>query len=215
VTETAAALVSGGTKVELGNTAAESAMAWTSNSSGSFEIVTANVEDPSHILNDAAGTPSDYSDDTRTTLHNASMMTIAHRMQTASGFSAWSRQTIRPPTDWAVLWGDPSMVARGQYVFATNLAGQNATWPQSGGVFLPIKQCFTPRPGCQSTKGMEPYLNGACVARSSDYGQTFTLAEVDCFSDNGHFYDGSTMTASGGGQVFAAFFDVTAGQIDV
>ncbi|MEZ4227001.1 MAG: hypothetical protein R3B13_39040 [Polyangiaceae bacterium] len=60
---------------------------------------------------------------------------------------------------------------------------------------------------------MIPYLGGACIARSWNSGQTFAMAQ--CVSDNNHFYDGSSMAVTNNGSVFAAYNDVTAGEIDV
>jgi hypothetical protein len=67
-----------------------------------------------------------------------------------------------------------------------------------------------PSGGC--TGSMGTYLGGACIARSTDQGRTFS--NYQCVTNSNHFYDGSSMAAGELG-VFVAYKDVTSGRIDV
>jgi len=63
---------------------------------------------------------------------------------------------------------------------------------------------------------LNSYLGGACIARSTDGGLIFGIAQ--CVSSNNDFYDGSSMVAAGSAydrSVFAAFRDVDQNRIDV
>jgi len=122
---------------------------------------------------------------------------------------------VKPPSGWAVLWGDPATAtSQNSYsvVFMSNLAMPNGKFP-SGGIDGSVDP-FAP----------ESYLGGACIARSIDAGKTFKIYQcvtnttpVEGVGDatQGHFYDGGSMVASYAGEVFAAFVDVATQQIDV
>src|SRR5262249_36005693 len=58
-------------------------------------------------------------------------------------------------------------------------------------------------------------ITGACVARSDDGGIHFAIQS--CFSESGHFYDGSALAAGSGAdqRIFAAFRDTVNYHIDV
>lgn len=122
---------------------------------------------------------------------------------------------VQPPSDWPVLWGDPAITtSQTNYnvVFMSNLAIPKGKFP-SGGIDGSVDP-FAP----------ESYLGGACIAKSTDSGKTFTIYQ--CVTNKepvvgvgdatqGHFYDGGSMVASYTGEVFASFVDVATQQIDV
>jgi len=109
---------------------------------------------------------------------------------------------VRPPKGIAALWGDPSILVSStdsNRVYITSLAIDESKIPASG------------HHGWMD----DGSITGACVARSDDGGIHFAIHS--CFSESGHFYDGSTMAAGSGGdqRIFAAFRDVENSHIDV
>lgn len=121
---------------------------------------------------------------------------------------------VSPPTGWSVLWGDPAMTtSRTHYgvVFISNLAVPASKMP-AGGISGAL----------YGVNGQSP-IGGACLARSTDGGVTFSNYQCirntspTAFSDSseGHFYDGGSMAALSSGAVFAAYVDVYTAQIDV
>jgi hypothetical protein len=126
---------------------------------------------------------------------------------------------VAPPSGWAVLWGDPGITrnrANANRVYMTNLAVPNAKFPTAAGKIE----------GDIARDGLAPnlcgsYLGGACIARSSDNGLTFTLSSADCVRritgtcTQGTFYDGSDMETSPEGRVYAAYRDVQLSKSDV
>jgi len=68
-----------------------------------------------------------------------------------------------------------------------------------------------------SFTGPNTYIGGACIARSSDGGQTFSLTASDCVHDSSYdFYDGSDVTGTTAtGPVVAAFNNTVLHTIDV
>lgn len=109
---------------------------------------------------------------------------------------------VRPPRGIAALWGDPAIVvsrSAPSRVYITSLAIDESKVPATG------------HHGWMD----DGAITGACVARSDDAGVHFAIHS--CFSENGHFYDGSAMAAGFGAdqRIFAAFRDVTTSRIDV
>jgi hypothetical protein len=203
---TQAPLVSGATRVSVGSSTSESeaVITITTDTSGqSHTLVTANADHADKIIYSDGGTPNSISDDTRTVLLGASMMAIWHRFGLSGSFT----HTRLLPPDGGALWGDPSIDSFGPYVVATSLRIPIGWYPSNGADLVPIVNT--------GGESMEPYLGGACIARSSDYGQTWRLTLDDCVNDNGHFYDGATSMVTSQGKLLAAFYDVDASQIDV
>jgi hypothetical protein len=200
-------VVSGATRVSVGNSTseAEAVIAITGSATEIHTIVTANADSPSSVFYSDGGTPNTIADDTRTVHPGASLMTIWHR----TGLSgSYTTQRMTPPERGA-LWGDPAIAASGQFVYATSLRIPLGNFP--------LNSIGAPRP-IVNTGGSSigDFLAGACVARSSDFGQNFTMdAARDCASDEGHFYDGSAVTTTADGKLFAAFNDVDMSEIDV
>jgi hypothetical protein len=205
------ALVSGASRVTSGTDGtgeAEAVITVAREPNGqTHTLVTANADDPAHVSYDDGGTPGDFSDDTRTIHEHGSQMVIYHRLGLSGSYTA---TRIAPPTS-GVLWGDPAIASEGPYAFATSLYIPPGRFPPDGaGSTLPIVNTAS-----DEDNGIEPYLAGACIARSLNYGQTWSMTENDCVTDGGHFYDGSSVVINTQGKVFAAFNDVDAGQIDV
>jgi hypothetical protein len=123
---------------------------------------------------------------------------------------------LAPPKGWAILWGDPAMTTSGAHyniAFLANLAVPNSKYPQ-GGV----------NGSLYYGDGRSAYIGGACFAKSTDGGQAFAfwqcIQNTDPIPDvpdsvNGHFYDGGSMASGSSGEVFAAYNDVAASNINV
>jgi len=119
-------------------------------------------------------------------------------------FNTWTKGHIAgPPPGWALLWGDPALTtsrSNQARVFLSNLAVPASRFPAIGYFDGAISQSL---------------LGGACIARSSDSGKTFTVASADCLSNGGDFYDGGQLTSDDNGVIYAAYWNVTTGNIDV
>ena len=119
-------------------------------------------------------------------------------------------EKLFPPPGWAVLWGDPATTtssANYGWVFISNLAFPDSKFP-TGGVVGPVFSA----------------VGGACIVRSTNGGVKFS--HFQCVSNTepvpgrpdtakGHFYDGGSLASSPRGEIFAAFVDVDASQIDI
>jgi hypothetical protein len=201
-------LVSGAKLVSLGDATSESeaVIAISYEPSGqAHTMVSVNADDPAHVSVDDGGTPNVKDDDTRTITQWASQMMIFHRTGLAGGYTA----TRIPSPDGSALWGDPAIAATGRYAVATTLRIPPGKFPRVGDLRFPISMS----PG--SAKQITDYLSGACVARSSDYGQTWAMPATDCILSEGHFYDGGAAAVDAQGAMYVAFNDATAFQIDV
>ncbi len=165
-----------------------------------------NAEDPFFLVL--------YADNTRYIFNGASQM--GYTTYNWSTRSIVSSNNIRPPSGWAVLWGDPSIVRNGNSshsskIYLANLAIPSSKFPASGQIVGPV----------DSGGSCGSYIGGACIARSTNDGTSFTLAASDCVQrittacPQGTFYDGSDMTTSPEGRVYAAFNDVTRSRNDV
>ena len=163
-------------------------------------------------FNDRTQDPSDPK-----TVYPSPEERIVYRGESLMGWSTSSndgasftyRGKVRPPTDWAVIWGDPSIttVGLGSTVYLATLGVSDVTFPG------------------MVTGAMRPYLDGFCVARSIDSGESFK--DVACFKNGrcadsgvrckgvqdcgateaceGIFYDGTTLAANNSTVYFAAF----------
>lgn len=154
---------------------------------------------------------------TRTVLAGASQMGWAYSAD--QGVSWTYGGKLVPTSDWPIYWGDPAITTSGLHpnvVYMSNLAVPKAKYDVTGttGVI-----------GSFSTgTGLTSPLGGACIARSSDGGQTFTLQQcvtntdlVPNVSDStqGHLYDGGNLASNAQGGVFAAYIDIPTSQVDV
>ncbi len=143
---------------------------------------------------------------------------------------AWSHGRLLPGAgaarNAAVIWGDPGVAAAPDavgLVLQGSLMVPNAKFPDGTD---PASTCSTPtgNVGCiiGGDGGDCSPLGGACVARSTDGGKTFTM--LSCFSNttpgscigglrtdstNGHFYDGMDLAIGAGADptAFVAMID--------
>jgi len=160
--------------------------------------------------NDETGTEStiQYGQTTRKVLRGASLMGWSYSDDDGATWKYGGK--VAPPKGWAVLWGDPAMTtsrAHYQWSYMSSLAFPDAKFP-AGGVDGYVYDA----------------VGGACIARSTDGGVNFQifqcLSNTDPIagrpeSSKGHFYDGGSLAAGPGGEIYAAFVDVDASQVDV
>ena len=138
-----------------------------------------------------------YSSSTRTVLKGASLLGWSY---SGDGGRSWIYGGKAPPPDgWPVLWGDPAITHsefNQRYVFISNLAMPSKKFPATG-----------------VSGYVGPYLGGACIVRSTDAGMTFQ--HYQCIHNNYDFYDGGSMAAGPGREIYAAYVDVASSQVDV
>src|SRR6185295_5365167 len=149
-----------------------------------------------------------YSPTNRTIFPGSSLLGWSFRTRTASNPDpAFTHVKLRPPAGTSVLWGDPSITSNPDLpnvVLLSNLAVPTTKFPFPSIVGSVAGGC-TP-------------LGGACVARSTDGGVSFSI--VNCFGDTtptgsacpapfevtkGHFYDGSSTAITRFGSTFSGF----------
>jgi hypothetical protein len=167
-------------------------------------------------FNDETGTGNtiQYGTTSRTVLNGTSLMGWAY---SDNGGTSWQYGgKLAPPAGWSVLWGDPAITTSGanyNLAFLSNLAVPASKYPSGG-----IQGYF------YYGDGRSSYIGGACIAKSTDGGAHFSIYQ--CVSNTqpivgipdtpqGHFYDGGSMASSPSGDIFAAYNDVAASQIDV
>jgi len=201
--ETTGALVTGATDVSPHDTVseAEAVMTIAAEPNGqTHTIVAANADDPSKVTFSDGGTIGIGDDDSRTIQPGASKMVMYHRFGLSGSYTA----TRLAPPDGGALWGGPAITSRGSYVFATSLQIPIGDFPVSGASRGPIVN-----------QGDDVRPSGACIARSFDYGQSWSLGLPDCVSHNGGTYVASSIATNSQGKIFAAFLDWNGDHIDV
>ena len=148
------------------------------------------------------GATIQYSTTSRSVFPGASLMGWAYSDDDGQHWSYGGK--VPAPSGYPILWGDPAITSipdgTGATVFLSNLALPSAMVSPSGQMV-------------QST-------GGACIAKSTDGGISFTMYQCVSNTDpprdpTGHFYDGASMAATPSGAVFAAYEDLDTGQIDV
>jgi hypothetical protein len=145
----------------------------------------------------------EYTPTTRKIFHGASSLGWSY--STDDGVTWIKRGPLTPPAGWAVVWGDPAISralppSTSPDVYITNIAISDAAFPAGANAFI--------------SGSVTSFVDGGCIARSIDGGKNFTI--MQCVTDNGHFYDGSSVAVGGtNGPVYAAWRDVDADQIDV
>jgi hypothetical protein len=148
-----------------------------------------------------------------------------HRNASLMGWTNWrpdgvktQEGRLRPPPGWAVLWGDPAIArnsGNGNLLYISNLAVPDSKFPSGQEISGDINPMNLPSTMCGA------YIGGACIARSTDDGQSFSLSSQDCLRrvdagcPGGHFYDGGSIASSFAGRVYAAFNDVNRDRHDV
>lgn len=154
-----------------------------------------------------------YGPTTRKILKGASLMGWSYSEDKGKTWTYGGK--LSPPTGWSALWGDPAATTSGKsyaVVFISNLAMPDAKFPGGG-----IDGYVT-----YGSKGA--HIGGACIARSTDGGKSF--AHYQCVSNTepvvddgdavkGHFYDGGSMASTPGGEIFAAYIDISSSAVRV
>ncbi len=155
-----------------------------------------------------------YTQSDRVVNQGASLMGWSYSDNTGTNWTYGGK--VKPPKGWSVLWGDPALTTSGasyNVVFLSNLAVPDSKFP-AGGIHGYLYY----------GTGTSSYIGGACIARSTNGGQTFAIYQciqntkpVEGVPDTpqGHFYDGGNMASNGAGEIFAAYVDVATGLIDV
>ena len=189
--------VQGRANVHMNTKASESVI---SNMGPSFEVTGAfNGDDSTSFIT--------FTNNSRQVRSGASLM--AWTTMDASG-NVLASGRLRPPTGFSALWSDPSI--------ARNRADPNMMYLSQ--LAIPTEKFnMSPTPGqivgpvTTNQAGLcGGFPAGACIARSTDSGRTFTLAAADCVKRTssscpaGHFYDGTDMDTSPEGRVYAAYF---------
>ena len=132
-----------------------------------------------------------YTETTRTVAKGASLMGWAN---SENDGASWKYGGNVPATDdWPVLWGDPgitSVASDQRYVFLANLAVPKSLMPADGTI----------------EGGLGDFIGGACIARSTDGGKSFSMYQ--CVHESFAFYDGGNMASSTKGDVYAAWINV-------
>jgi len=173
-------------------------------------VMTSNANSDSPFLT--------YNNNSRQIRPSTSLMTFKVLAPDDEGGNILASGRIRPPGNWTVLWGDPAIVrnkANSSFIYLANLAVPSSKFPS--GV---IEGAINPTTGIPANF-CGAFIGGACIARSSNAGRTFTLATSDCLQritgscPFGSFYDGSALETSPEGRVYAAFTDVFRARYDV
>jgi len=195
--------------VHLNTAAAEISVSTWSPNDGSI-VATYNAEDPGYIS---------YTDTNRRVFSGASM--LGYTKYDVLNNVIKSQGRARPPTGWAVLWGDPSIARQRASGLQNNLYIANLAIPNEK---FPTAQGYIE--GAVNPSGLDPkycgaYIGGACIARATGDGLSFSVTAANCVRRTstqcpfGTFYDGSDMDTSPEGRVYAAFNDVFRDKVDV
>lgn len=177
----------------------QSETAFTVNRAGNAAIITVT-------FNDGTEQPEiQYTATTRKASKGASHLGWSHSSDFGQSWTYGGR--VAPSNAWPILWGDPGIAnsARDQrYVYIANLAVPKAKLDTA--------------PGGVIDGPVNNYIGGACIARSTDTGQTFALyqcvqtTETDATGD---FYDGGNMVSDANGRIYAAWVNVDTGAAHV
>jgi hypothetical protein len=195
---TAAALLLGGCALtpvlvtrEGGGQQAETAM-----SVNRFGIFTGVV---TVTYNDATDQPPvKYTTTTRETRKGASHLGWSYSVDYGKTWTYGGRLT--PSDAWPILWGDPAIthsVRDQRNVYIASLAVPKAKLDLA--------------PQGKIDGGLENYIGGACIARSTDGGRTFSLYQCLQSTDadaTGDFFDGGHMASDAAGNLYAAWANI-------
>jgi hypothetical protein len=169
-----------------------------------IETISYNDETGEAAAGHVAYTASD-----RVVFPGYSQLGWSFRVRTAQNLNpAFSHGKLGTPAGTSALWGDPSISSNpnlSNVVLLATLAVPQTKFPFPS-IAGPVSGTCSP-------------LGGACVARSTDGGQSFSI--VNCFNDprpisndictgpfqraNGHFYDGSALAITQSGNTFSGF----------
>ena len=108
---------------------------------------------------------------------------------------------------WPILWGDPGItnsVRDQHYVYIVSLA-------------IP-KAKLDGAPGGEISGAVNDYIGGACIARSTNGGKTFSLyqcVQTTEADSTGDFYDGGNMASDTQGKIYAGWINVDRGAVHI
>jgi len=146
-----------------------------------------------------------YTATTRVATAGATHLGWSHSADFGANWTYGGR--VQGNDDWPILWGDPGIghsVRDQRYVYIVSLA-------------IPKAKLDT-APGGQISGAVNAYIGGACVARSTDSGQTFSLyqcVQTKEFDSKGDFYDGGNVASDGKGNIYAAWVNADTNAIHV
>ena len=157
-------------------------------------------------FNDATAQPEiQYTSTTRTTQRNATMAGWSYSTDFGASWTYGGR--ITPSADWPILWSDPALTnsSRDQrYVYMAYVAVPKA------------KMDLAPAGGISG--GLDNYIGGACIARSTDGGKHFALyqcVQTREADSTGDFYDGGNMASDGAGNIYAGWVNTDTKKVHV
>jgi hypothetical protein len=214
VEQAASAIVAGAEAVKtvgdsIGDGQAETASLIMSDGAGNtFNIVTYNDQDFPPFLEQTATS--------RTVRRQASLLGWSVKVNS----DPWFHQNLFPgfSDTFPIFWGDPALgqIPGTGTVFLANLAALDSRIPASGAIVNNADGSGDPCRvvGAQGMRcGMTAALGGACIARSTDFGQSFGLFQ--CVSNNQRFYDGGSLAGASGDRMYASFQDAETRVFDV
>jgi hypothetical protein len=146
-----------------------------------------------------------YTATTRETRKGASHLGWSYSLDFGKTWTYGGR--VNPSNDWPILWGDPGIthsVRDQRYVYIASLAVPKA------------KLDFAP--GGRIDGPLNNYIGGACIARSTDGGVNFALAQCVQSTEadsTGDFYDGGNMASDAAGNIYAGWSDVDRNAIHI
>jgi len=156
--------------------------------------------------NDATGNAGKivYTATQRTVYAGASLMGWSY--STDHGVHWTYGGKVTPGSDWPILWGDPAITpsqTNQAIVFLSNLAVPASKYPGAGGIVA-----------TKTSNGFYTAIGGACIARSTDYGKSFT--SYQCVHRPSYdFYDGGNMASGPYGDIYAGYVDINNGKVDI
>jgi hypothetical protein len=139
-------------------------------------------------------TPSVANPLMREVRHGVSIMGYAY---SGDAGGTWTyKGKLAPPTGWSALWGDPSMAtdqAQKNVMYYVQMSVTNESWDaMTGGA-----NTTTLSPG-------HDMVDGFCIARSTDGGQTFPEIRCRQVRPAPHSVDRTAVTVGGDGRVYVA-----------
>lgn len=166
---------------------------------GNNQVITVTYNDETGNAGKIVYTPTQ-----RTVYAGASLMGWSYSTDSGGHWTYGGKVT--PGADWPILWGDPAITAsktNQAIVFLSNLAVPVGKYPGPGGIIA-----------TKFSNGLANAIGGACIARSTDFGKSFT--SYQCVHEPSYdFYDGGNMASGPYGDIYAAYIDITSGQVDI
>ncbi len=166
---------------------------------GDKQVITVTYNDGTGNTGKIVYTPTQ-----RTVFSGASLMGWSYSTDNGGHWTYGGKVT--PGSDWPILWGDPAITAsktNQAIVFLSNLAVPASKYPGAGGIVA-----------TKTSNGFYSAIGGACIARSTDFGKSFT--SYQCIHQPAYdFYDGGHMASGPNGDIYAAYVDVSTSKVDI